>query len=146
MASWRDLASPQAQHDLDSLLDPALGFAQQQLDKHGEFFPYAVVVRTGGQIEMVAARADSANDGPRSADVIVACRTTLAERRDHLRAAAVVADVRLPDGRDAIRVELEHTEGPALTVALPYAKKRFGRGIDYEPLRVGPGTRHVWSD
>lgn len=144
MASWRDSASPQAQQDLDGLLEPALGFAQQQLDRHGEFFPYAVVVRSDGQIEMVAARPDAANDRPASADVIAACRTTLAERRDQLRAAAVVADVRLPDGSDAVQVELEHTEGPALTIQLPYSKKRFGRGIDYGQLRAAAGTRHVW--
>jgi hypothetical protein len=145
MPSWRDHASPQAQNDLDGLLEPALSFAQQQLDKHGEFFPYAVVVRADGQPEMVAARPDAADDQPASGDVIDACRTTLAERRDQLRAAAVVADVRLPDnGSDAIRVELEHTEGPALTVLLPYSKKRFGRGIDYRPIQAGAGTRHIW--
>jgi hypothetical protein len=143
MASWRDSASPQAQQDLDGLLEPALGFAQQQLDRHGEFFPFAVVVRSDGQTEMVAARPDANNDRPVSADVIDACRTTLAEQRDHLRAAAVVADVRLPDG-DAIQVELEHTEGPALTVLLPYSKKRFGSGIDYGQLKAGASTRHVW--
>lgn len=143
MASWRDSASPQAQQDLDGLLEPALGFAQQQLAQHGEFFPYAVVVRSDGQTEMVAARPDAANDRPASAGVIAACRTTLAERRDQLRAAAVVADVRLPDG-DAVQVELEHTEGPALTIQLPYSKKRFGRGIDYGQLRAAAGARHVW--
>ena len=67
-------------------------------------------------------------------------------RCDRLRAAAVIADVRLPDGGDAIRVELEHTEGLALTVLLPYSKKRFGRGIDYAPLQAGAGTRHVWAN
>lgn len=144
MTSWRDHASPQAQNDLDGLLEPALGFAQQQLAQHGEFFPCAIVVRSDGQTEMVAARPDAANDRPASADVIDACRTTLAERRDQLRAAAVIADVRLPDGADAIRVELEHTEGPALTVLLPYSKKRFGRGVDYGQLRAAAGTRHVW--
>ena len=144
MPSWRDQASPQAQNDLDGLLEPALGFGQQQLDKHGEFFPYAVVVRTDGQTEMVAARPEATDKQPASGAVIDACRTTLAERRDQLRAAAVVADIRLPDGGDAIRVELEHTEGPALTVLLPYSKKRFGRGIDYGQLQAAAGTRHVW--
>lgn len=76
--------------------------------------------------------------------MIDACRTTLAERRDHLRAAAVIADIRLPDGADAIRVELEHTEGPALTVLLPYSKKRFGKTIDYGQLSAATGTRHIW--
>lgn len=144
MTSWREHASPQAQADLDGLLEPALGFAQQQLAQHGEFFPYAVVVRTDGETEMVAARPDATNDRPASADVITACRTTLAERRDQLRAAAIVADVRLTDGGDAVQAELEHTEGPALTILLPYSKKRFGRGIDYGPLRAAAGTHHVW--
>lgn len=101
-------------NDLDGLLVPALGFAQQQHAEHGELFPYAVVVRSNGQTEMVAARAEATDDHPASADVITACRTTLAGRRDHLRAAAVVADIRMPNsGANAIQVELEHTEGPA---------------------------------
>lgn len=144
MTSWRDTASPQAQHDFDELLEPALGFARQQLGEYSEFFPFAVVVRIDGQTEMVAARPDIDNAQPASADVIGACRTTLAERRDQLRAAAVIADVRLPDGGDAIRVELEHTEGPALTVQLPYSSKRFGRSINYGQLQAAAGTRHVW--
>ncbi|MCP4305630.1 MAG: hypothetical protein GY788_12265 [bacterium] len=144
MRSWRNTASPQTQQDLDTLLDTALGFAQQQLDKHGEFFPYAVMVRSDGETEMVTARPDADNDRPASADVITACRITLTERRDQLRAAAVVADVCLPGGGDAVRVELEHTEGPALTVLLPYARKRFGRGIDFGELQAAAGTKHVW--
>lgn len=144
MVSWRDSASPQAQLDLDVLLEPALGFARQQIAQHGQFFPYGVVLRNDGQTEMVAARPNAADDQPDSVDVIAACRTTLAERRDYLRAAAVVADVRLPDGGDAVLVELEHTEGPALTVQLPYSRKRFGRGIEYGPLQAAAGTRHVW--
>ena len=144
MASWRDNASLQAQDDLDGLLEPALGFAQQQLGQHGEFFPYAVVVRSDGQTAMVAAQPDAANDQPASTDVINACRTTLAERRDQLRAAAVIADVRLSDGGDAIRVELEHTEGPALTILLPYSRRRFGHGIDYGQVQAAAGTRRIW--
>lgn len=145
MTSWRDSASQQAQNDLDGLLGPALGFAQQQLAEHGEFFPYAVVVRSDGQTEMVAARPETTDDHPASADVITACRTTLAERRDQLRAAAVVADVRMPNGGgDAIQVELEHTEGPALHVMLPYSKKRFNNSIVYAELRAAASTRHIW--
>jgi hypothetical protein len=145
MTSWRDHASLLAQNDLDGLLDPALGFAQEQLAEHGEFFPYAVIVGVDGQTEMVAARPDPANDQPASADLITACRATLTERRDQLRAAAVVADIRMPEGGgDAIRVELEHAEGVALTVLLPYARKRFGKAIDYGQLSAGASARHIW--
>jgi hypothetical protein len=146
MTSWRDHASPQAQNDLDGLLEPALGFAQQQLAENGEFFPYAVVVGVDGHIEMVAARPNPTDDQPASADVITACRTSLAERRDQLRATAVVADVRIPDhGGEAIQVELEHTEGPVLTVLLPYNRKRFSKTINYGQLRAATADRHIWG-
>lgn len=145
MASWRDNASLQAQNDLDGLLDAALGFAQQQLDTHGEFFPYAVAIGADDQAEMIAARPDPAEEHPRSLDVIDACLGALTDRRDNIRAGAVVADVRLPElGSDAIQVELEHVEGQALTVLLPYTKKRLRRGIDYGPIRAQAGTPRIW--
>jgi hypothetical protein len=51
--------------------------------------------------------------------------------------------VRLPDS-EAVLVELEHREGPAIAVLLPYKKKRFGRGVEYSSLRAAPGHPQVW--
>lgn len=45
---------------------------------------------------------------------------------------------------EAIQVELEHVEGHALTVLLPYTKKRLRRGVDYGPLRAEACTRRIW--
>jgi hypothetical protein len=143
MASWRDAASQQAQDDLDGLLDPALGFAQQQLDMHGEFYPYAVVVEETGDQRMVAA--DAGEQRPASADLITALISALTEQRSELRAAAIVADVRVPEiGSDAVRVTLEHCEQIALTVLLPYRRRRFGRGIDYGALQAGATAPFIW--
>ena len=147
MASWRDTASAQAQADLDGLFDTASEFARQQLEKRGEFHPYAVVVRTDGETAFVDASLAVDTDQPSSVDIIAACRETLAATRDELRAAAVVADVRLVSmGGDAIQVEVEHAEGTAITILLPYTKKRFGRGVQFGELRASAGTRHVWVD
>jgi hypothetical protein len=52
--------------------------------------------------------------------------------------------VQLPDS-DAVRVELEHRDGQAMAVLLPYKKKRFGRGVDYEDLRGGTTDKQVWT-
>ncbi len=143
MTPWRDTASQQAQDDLDGLLEPALGFAQQQLDKHGEFYPYAVVVDADGQQRMVAA--DTGDDRPASPDLITTLFSTLSDERSSLRAAAIVADVRLPEANsDAIRVTLEHSERVALTVLLPYRIRRLGRGVDYGNLQAGAATAFIW--
>ena len=143
MTPWRDTASQQAQDDLDGLLEPALGFAQQQLDKHGEFYPYAVVVDADGQQRMGAA--DTGDDRPASPDLITTLFSTLSDERSSLRAAAIVADVRLPEANsDAIRVTLEHSERVALTVLLPYRIRRLGRGVDYGNLQAGAATAFIW--
>lgn len=146
MASWRENASSQSQDDLDCLLDAALGFAQQQLDARGEFFPYAAAIGTDGEAELITARPDADDERPRSVDVIDACVAALVSQRDYIRAGAIVADVRLADqNRDAIRVELEHVEGHALAVLLPYTKKKFRRGVEYGPLRSRAGSRRIWG-
>lgn len=143
MASWRDTASQQAQDDLDNLLGPAIGFAQQQLDTRGEFYPYAAVVDNDGEQRMVAT--ESGEDRPASVDLITMLIATLSEQRNHLRATAIVADVRVPEsGSDAIRVTLEHSERVALTILLPYRIRRFGRGVDYGDLQVGTAAAYVW--
>jgi hypothetical protein len=40
---------------------------------------------------------------------------------------------------------LEHREGIAIAVVLPYNKKRFGRGVDYGSLAAASGTRQLWD-
>lgn len=144
MTSWRDDASAEAQQDLDELLSASLGFAQQQLAEHGEFFPYSVVVRDDGPIEMVAAVPDIGNDRPASADVIASCQAALLEQRSRLRAASIVADVALPEaGGDAIQVQLEHAEGQALLVLLPYSKQEDS--VEYGQLQASGGQRFIWA-
>ncbi len=146
MTSWRHDASEQAQADLDRLLNTALGFAQQQLEQHGELFPYALAVRADEQTEMIAARPEETDDRPASADVIASCVAVLTDRRNEFRTAGIVADVRLPDlMSDAIEVSLEHVEGPVLRVQLPYSKRRFRKDIDYGQLRAQAATRKIWS-
>ena len=146
--NWRAEASEQSQEDLDGLLDFALGFAQEQLSAHGEFFPYAAVADTSGQTKAITAGpdgVDGVDERPPSVDVIESCIAAITNQRDVTRACAVVADVRVPNiGSDAIQVELEHIDGHALTVLLPYKIKRLGRAIKYGELRAAPGQNRIW--
>jgi len=140
MTSWRDSVSAEAQADMDSMLDAALPFGQQMLAKHGEFYPYAVSMSAGGEIAMVAA--DIGTDKPASSDLLASLYEGLASRAQELRAAAIVSDVKLGSGEDAIRVEVEHREGASLAVVLPYVKR--GRNVMYGNLAALPGERRVW--
>jgi hypothetical protein len=143
VASWRDTASDETQQQLDGLLGVSLGFAQQQLEKHGEFFPYAAVLESGSdEARMVAAQPPNAGETPASTDILAALLASLREQRDQVSAVAIVADVTIPSG-DAVQVDLEHREGQALTVLLPYSQS--AGGVDYGEIRAQAGERQVWT-
>ena len=109
--------SPEGSADMDSMLEAALPFAQQMLAKHGEFYPYALSMSATGAIAMVAA--DVGTEKPNALELRRVPYEGLASRAEALRAAAVVSDVKLASGEDAIRVEIEHREGVGLAVVLP---------------------------
>jgi hypothetical protein len=127
---------------MDGLLGAVLPFAQQELTKHGEFFPYGAVLNKARQVELIAAYTGS--EQPPSADVLVLLIEGARSKKAEIRAAAFVADVRLPDRSDAIRVEIEHQDGHVIAVLLPYKNKK-GDGIEYGRLTAAAGVRHVWT-
>lgn len=128
---------------MDALLNAALPFAQQQLAKHGEFYPYGVALTTDGKVEMLAAT--TGEEHPASAELLDLLAKGVVSRLGQFRAAAFVADVRVGPGHgDAIRVEIEHQEGHAIAVLLPYSKKRFGRGVDYGQPVAANGNHRLW--
>jgi hypothetical protein len=142
VTSWRDSASEQAQIDVDSLLNAALPFAQQMLDQHGEFFPYGVAIDASGETHMAAGY--TGEERPPSQSVLDILVQGYRKQRDGLRAVALVADVRA-DGSDAIQVEIEHREGQAIFLLMPYKKRRLKRGVDYGDLTAGAARPQIWN-
>jgi hypothetical protein len=145
MASWRDAATPEAQVDLDGLLGNVLPFAQQQLAQHGAFHPFGAVVADDGSLRLAAAYDGS--DNPPAQPLLEQLYEGTRSQRSAIRAVAFVADVRLPGtSEDAIRVELEHRDGVAIAVVLPYRKRRSGRAIEYEALRGAAAQQRIWTE
>src|SRR5437660_223263 len=140
MSSWRDTASRQAQDDLDKLLNVVLEFAKRELATHGEFFPFGAGIDKGGRVEMLLA--PQREEHPLAGDVLTATIRTLVNKRGTLRAAATGTNVRLGDG-DAIQVDLESQEGPAITLILPYRKGRSEGGLEYDALRAATGHSRI---
>ena len=143
VTSWRDNATLEVQNDLDGLVNASLPFATRMLEEHGEFFPYAIALDDSGERRMVASDPGK-GDRPASTDVLSMLVVGLRGERDALRAVALVSDVRLAES-DAVRVELEHRDGHAIAVFLPYTQKRLRRGIAFGDLTAGPGSVQVWS-
>jgi hypothetical protein len=143
MASWRDSASGQAQADLDALLSAVLPFAERTLSKYGEMFPFGAAVSSQGQLEMLAG--DSGSGGkPASEAVLQALYDGSRASCDTRRAFAFVADVRA-DGADAVRVELEHQEGAAIVVLVPYCRGRLTKKITFGQMSGGMGRPNIWT-
>lgn len=150
MTSWRDDTSQQVQDELDDLLDVSLRAAQQRLDDVGEFYPFAVTIAEVGRVGVLTPQVQT---GPRAvadvAEVFELCWTTLRGEADTARAGAVVTNVGGPDG-DAIAVALEHREGPAIEVFLPYVAQGKTNGKKppqrhrFGELQAAPGQSRIW--
>lgn len=144
MSSWRDGASPQAQSDLDGLLAAVLPLAEQTLGKHGELFPYAATVDNEGHEALVSADPSADEDLPSSHDVLALLYEAAQNSAEALRAVSFVAAVRVAD-TDAIRVELEHAEGIAMTVVIPYVRDAASEAITIGQPRATAGFARVWN-
>ena len=143
MNSWRDAAAPVVQQDLDDLFDAALRAASQFLVRHGEFFPFGWWIKDD---DMALFAADPGiGEQPSSHEVVRALAEAADAERERLRAVAIACDVVLPDGGDAVRVQLEHREGVALEVLVPYRRRRFSRKLTHGEMKVSSGDARLWT-
>ena len=135
--------------DLDALLNALLPFAQEALSKHGEFYPFGASMNHAGEIS--ASMAYDGDEHPSSQDVIALLRDAFRHlvAGSEIRAAGICYDVRVaPPGSekktDAIQAELEHQDGEALDVFLPYRKGFLGR-LKYGDLFAGKGELTIFD-
>lgn len=139
MTDWRSSASEEAQADLDGLTGLTLEFATEQVGTHGAVAPFAIVTGTDG-----ATRQVMVDDDADAATLVALLTAQVREQRDDIRAAAFVADVTAEQlGGDAVRVLLEHQDGIALAVYLPYTIT--GSGAEFGQLVAGVGAHQIWS-
>lgn len=145
MTSWRDTLDADAQADLDRLLDSGMALARAQLAKASEFEPFALVVDAEGRL--LAAEWDTGALGrhPEVDEVLAAALVQLRELGATCRATALVVNARLARERtDVVEVRLEHRDGAALVVLLPYKRAKFGPRVDYGELSAFTVTPEVW--
>jgi hypothetical protein len=114
-----------AKAECEQLMNAALPFAQQMLERHGEFFPYGQAINSDGKVVSVAAHDE--REHPPSEDVIRQLRQVFSAeaKSGKYKATALIYDVRvqLPTTgmkSDAIAVALDHRDNYSVVVFLPY--------------------------
>ncbi len=128
------------------MFDVALPHAQEMLTDFGEFYPYAMKMLDDGSTQGVAIKPGKVAR-PRSRTMLETLYERLAAEASALRAVAFVADVLLTSDTspiDAIRVDVEHREGVAIAVLVPYVKKGEHERPDFGEPHAARGVRRLW--
>ncbi len=119
--------------ELETLLDSPLTFAEQQLQKHGEFFPFGAVMLTNGEVQMLSTY--DGDEHPESQKVIDDTEQAFirgAKNNEYKATAlAYMVAVRNPktgENEDAICVNLDHFDDYSVKVIYSYtiSKKILG--------------------
>ncbi len=137
-----------AHPDLDQLLNAMIPFAQEMLAADGDFYPFGASIDKAGEGNLIGAETE--DEHPSAEDVI---NLLLAGFRDAagkgaIRAVGICFDVfTVPPGEeeqtDAICVRLEHADGEAASVYLPYQKAGEGE-FTYGELFAGAEEPEVF--
>jgi hypothetical protein len=143
MTSWRPTTSQNAQDDVDGLFGAVLPFAEQTLGRFGELYPFGASLTTDGQVTILGG-APGLGEHPDSLAVLEVLYRGAADRAAGSRAFAFVADVRA-NGGDAVRVEVEHREGVALVLLIPYTRSRLRKTVTLGQMSVSAASRRIWS-
>jgi hypothetical protein len=141
--SWRANASKQAQADLDALLNAVLPIAHQQIGERGRFYPFGATISISGSDPAVMPSYPTIGRRTRSAAVLEWLYGAAREQVDGIRAAGFVADVRASDG-DAIGIQLQHRDGIAIGVIVPYRRSRYHKLAILGPMRATDGVPRIW--
>jgi hypothetical protein len=147
MVSWRDDASPQAQQDADTLLSTVLEVAGQRLVTDGGFYPFGAAYTTDGDLVLLDGDPDL-GDQPSTDDVLRSLHVGTEQRRDEYRSVALAADVTddtTGQERSGVRVEIEHQEGIALVLLVPYARGADGQ-LAFGEMEGAVNARRVWQN
>jgi hypothetical protein len=137
-----------AKGEIEKLLQYLLPFAEEKLNRDGEFHPYAAMVTADGQLRTVPA---AGGEHPDVSDLLLALHQELRDRaaEGSIRASGIAADVTLTDPdsgetRDAVQVELDHAETEAVDIYVPY--ESAADGIRFGELVAAAGSAPVFSD
>ncbi|MBE6698874.1 MAG: hypothetical protein E7584_01330 [Ruminococcaceae bacterium] len=129
------------------LLDKLLPFAEEQMKKYREFFPFAAVLLNDDSVELTASY--DGNEHPESKAVLEDLKQIHKKlaSEEKIKASGIVwnAGVTLEDGKptDAIIVSLEHKDNYSVIVGEPY-KIGFFKKVSFGNLFALEGKHDIF--
>lgn len=141
---WQHLVSDEASEDVVELTKVLLNFADVMLRKRGKLSPSGATIGLDRQLTKTSVVADHA----RTTQLIEDARAIGRGERDQLRGWAFAYEVKLPEQRTAaVLIEVEHVEGAAIEVLLPYKRLRLRRSAKVaNKTQTSEGQRRIWGD
>ncbi len=138
-----------ANPELERLLGATVPFAKDMVEKYGEFYPYGAALQTDEQVGLLQGGPEGENPPVQAVldAVIEGLRQAAGEGR--IRASAVCIDMRVTrpgetEKTNAICVQLEHAEGEAIDVYVPYSKQSEGE-VAFGEMFAGPGEARIFG-
>ena len=125
-----------AKTDVEKLMNAMLPFAEQMLEKHGEFLPYGAAMTPAGKVVSIGGY--DGREHPPSQDIIKLLKDSFrsAAKAKKYKATGIFFDVRtVPPGAvektDAVAIALDHKDNYSVVVYYPYklksGKVQFGQ-------------------
>ena len=145
MTSWREALSDGARADVAHLVDAGLAVAKSRLQTLALFSPVPVFANEDGAIMQVAH--DPSALGRRAKPEAIADDAVLQLQKvkGYARGVALITSTHLAKERtDAIEVWVEHAEGVAVSILLPYQRPTLGGVITFGQLRAFSASKRVW--
>jgi hypothetical protein len=133
----------------NKLLNALLPFAQRMLAKHGEFHPFGAFLNQKSEVTLLAGY--NGDEHPAPKDLIEMMYKTLskeANQKGYL-AVGICYDVLVTPPKeakktDAIQVAIEHSDGEAVNVYIPYRKNWLGK-IGYGEIFASAAVPRVFK-
>jgi hypothetical protein len=144
------MATPES--DIEELMNGLIPFAQQMLEKNGEFFPYGGALTPSGELSFVA---DYDGKGcPSSQALIDLLKDGFKEaaKQGKYKATGIVFDAKVtPPGKtektDALVITLDHKDNYSIIAFIPYKLKRslLKRVVDFGEHYFIDGAKDIFG-
>jgi hypothetical protein len=144
MDSWRGSVPEAVQDHVDGMYSYALEAATAFLTKRGEFFPFSYWLFDDDDVAPVHAD-PGLGERPASVEVLKTLTEAARTERARLQTVATAADVTLLDGSDAVRIQIEHQDGVALQIVVPYRRRRSTGKVTLGETSVSDADALIWA-